>query len=106
MAYGRHRGDAQSGDVDIGSDGLTIEVIGVRPQLRHLAAVLIEPAGQTAALEVVQAWRADWYRSRYPVVVGADGERGEAGRAGDRRKGSVGSYVVEDREAERDTCGP
>ncbi len=68
VAYGRHRGDAQSGDVDIGSDGLTIEVIGVRPQLRHLAAVLIEPAGQTAALEVVQAWRADWYRSRYPVV--------------------------------------
>lgn len=67
-AYGRHRGEATSADVDIAGDGLTIEVIGVRPAMRHLAAVLIEPAGQTAAFDVVQAWRADWYRSMFPVV--------------------------------------
>jgi len=67
-AYGRHRGEATSADVDIVGDGLTIEVIGVRPPMRHLAAVLIEPAGQTAAFDVVQAWRADWYRSMFPVV--------------------------------------
>ena len=67
-AYGRHRGDVISGDVAVGDDGIVIEVAGEGAAATFLSAVVLEPAGQTAGIEAVQAARRDWMRENFPVL--------------------------------------
>ena len=52
-AHGRFRGGLVSADVDVGDDGVTIELAGDGAESTFLAAVVIEPAGQSAALDAV-----------------------------------------------------
>jgi hypothetical protein len=68
-AYGRHRGGRVAADVDVGADGIVIELAGADPEALYLGAVLIEPAGTTEASDFVEGQRADWYRSVWPIVA-------------------------------------
>ena len=68
-AYGRHRGGRVTADIDVGSDGIAIELAGAGPEALYLGAVLLEPTGTTAASEFVEAQRAEWYRSVWPIVA-------------------------------------
>ncbi len=68
-AYGRHRGGQITADVEVGAEGIVIELAGSGPEALYLGAVLIEPAGTSAASEFVDAQRAEWYRSVWPVVA-------------------------------------
>ncbi len=65
--FGRHRGNLITVEVDVGDDGIVIEQSGDAPWSRFLSAVLVEPAGQRAALDHVLANRAQWYRETWPV---------------------------------------
>jgi hypothetical protein len=68
-AFGRHRGGRITADVEVGADGIVIELAGSGPEALYLGAVLVEPVGTTAALDFVEAQRAEWYRSVWPIVV-------------------------------------
>ncbi|MBY0397071.1 MAG: hypothetical protein K2X91_11480, partial [Thermoleophilia bacterium] len=69
-AYGRYRGGRVGAEVEVGPDGmLTIELAGNTAEALHLSAVVIEPAQSTAGVEAVEALRALWYRSRWPVAA-------------------------------------
>ena len=66
-AYGRWRGNPVALDVDVGQDGVVIDLAGVEPSALYLSAVIIEPAASTKGIDHVQALRADWYRSTFPI---------------------------------------
>lgn len=66
-AYGRHRGDVVSIEVDTTNIGIIIELTGDDADGKFLSTVVVEPAGQKAALEFVQRQRAEWYRSNFSV---------------------------------------
>jgi len=67
-AFGRARGGLVSTDVDVGSDGVEIELAGDGAASTFLSAVVIEPAGRTSALEAVQAARRQWMIETFPVM--------------------------------------
>jgi hypothetical protein len=69
-AYGLHRGGRITADIEVGADGIVIELAGSGAPALYLGAMLVEPAGTTAALEFVEAQRAEWYRSNWPIVAG------------------------------------
>lgn len=71
-AYGRHRGDVVSVEVDTTGIGLVIELNGQNADARYLSTIVVEPAGQTAAIESVQRARAEWYRSNLQKGERAD----------------------------------
>ena len=62
-AYGSKRGGLITGEVDVGANGILIEFAGESANSAFLSAVLIEPAGQRAALDDVQGRRAHAFRS-------------------------------------------
>ena len=66
-AFGRWRGNPVAVDVDVGADGVTIEIGGGSARARYLAGAIVEPAGGALGLDLVQQRRAAWYRSTYPV---------------------------------------
>lgn len=71
-AYGRHRGAPVTVEVDPTADGgVTIELAGSGPEALFLSAVLLEPAGTDAASRRVEAMRAEWYRSNWPIDAAA-----------------------------------
>lgn len=67
-AYGSRRGGLITGEVDVGANGILIEFAGESANSTYLSAVVIEPAGQRAALDDVQARRAEAYRSLWRVA--------------------------------------
>ena len=67
-AYGALRGDRRTVEVDVGRDGVVIEVEGATAEERFVSAVLIEKAGSSKALEQVEGERADYYRSNWRTV--------------------------------------
>ena len=73
-AYGRLRGEMHSVEVDVASDGVIIELAGSSADALYLSAVLIEPSGLTAGRDHVEAMRADWYRSNWPIVRADDAQ--------------------------------
>ena len=73
-AFGRFRGGLVSGDVDVGDDGVTIELAGTGAPANFLSAVVIEPAGRSLALDAVQAARRQWMVENFPVVEGVKAE--------------------------------
>ena len=68
-AFGQWRGAPLTAEVDVGPNGLEIALDGDGPAAQFINAILIEPSGQTAALDAVRARRAEWYRSHWPVVA-------------------------------------
>ena len=74
-AFGRHRGNRRSLEVDAADGTIQITIDGATLDDRYLSAVLIEPAGNEAALEQVTADRAAWYRDNFPVVPVATSAR-------------------------------
>jgi hypothetical protein len=68
-AYGRHRGETVTAEIDVGDAGIVIELAGEGAQALFLSAVLIEPAGDTIARDVVEAERTDWYRRMWPLAT-------------------------------------
>ncbi len=68
-AFGQRRGGPLTAEVDAGPNGLEIALDGDGPAAQFINAILIEPSGQTAALDAVRARRAEWYRSHWPVVA-------------------------------------
>jgi hypothetical protein len=68
-AFGQWRGAPVTAEVDVGPNGLEIALDGDGPAAQFINAILIEPSGQTAALDAVRARRAEWYRSHWPVVA-------------------------------------
>ena len=73
-ALGRYRGGLVSGDVDVGDDGVTIELAGEGAESTYLSAVVIEPVGQSAGLEAVEAARRQWMVENFPVMPERKGE--------------------------------
>jgi hypothetical protein len=71
-AYGLQRGGRITADIDVGADGIVIELAGSGAPALYLGAVLLEPAGSAAALDFVDAQRAAWYRSVWPIVAMPD----------------------------------
>ncbi len=67
-AYGSKRGGLITGEVDVGANGILIEFAGESVASAYLSAVLIEPAGQRAALDDVQQRRAESYRALWRVA--------------------------------------
>lgn len=67
-AYGRHRGNRKSVEVDVADRGIVIDIDGDTPDARFISAVLIEPVGSNAALTAAIRAREDWYRSNWRVV--------------------------------------
>ena len=67
-AFGRHRGNRRSLDIDAPDGKVQITIDGATLDDRYLSAVLIEPAGNEAALEQVTTDRAGWYRDNFPVT--------------------------------------
>ena len=74
-AYGVLRGDRRTVEVDVGLDGITIEIDAGSIEERFVSAVLIEKAGSTKALGQVEDERAEYYRSNWRTVP-AQGIRG------------------------------
>ena len=72
--YGRHRGGLISTIVDVGADGIVIELAGDSPAATYLSAVLIEPAEGRAALDHVENERANWFRAIWRVNENADAD--------------------------------
>ncbi len=66
-AYGRHRGGEITTEVEVGADGITIELAGDGPGATFMAAALVEPAGSRAAVEAVTKWRHDWFVNAWPI---------------------------------------
>ena len=66
-AYGRHRGGEITTEVEVGADGITIELAGAGPGATFMAAALIEPAGSRTAVEAVTKWRRDWFVNAWPI---------------------------------------
>lgn len=71
-AYGRYRGNVVSTEVDASGTGIVIELAGDSPEAKHLSAVVVEPAGQTAGIDFIQSLRAEWFRSNFPKALKAD----------------------------------
>ena len=67
-AYGALRGDRRTAEVDVGKEGITIEIDGGSIEERFVSAVLIENAGSTKALAQVENERAEYYRSNWRTV--------------------------------------
>jgi len=67
LSFGARAGGLVSAEIDVADRGIVIEQTGDSPQATFLSAVLIEPAGQRAALDRVLAERAVWYREHFPV---------------------------------------
>jgi len=74
-AFGQWRGGRVSTEVEVGPRGVEIALTGDGPAARFINAVLIEPAGQRAALDAVRARRAEWYRAHWPVVATKEAAR-------------------------------
>lgn len=70
-AYGSRRGGLITAEVDVGEHGLTIELAGESPVATFVSAILVEPAGQRAALDETQARRARWFRSMWRIAAHA-----------------------------------
>lgn len=70
-AYGARRGGLVTAEVDVGAQGLTIEMAGESPVATFVSAVLIQPAGQRSALDETQARRARWFRSMWRIADNA-----------------------------------
>ena len=68
QTYGRRRGGQVTAQVDVGSDGITIELAGDTPAATFLSAVLVEPAGAASALAMVTAQRREWFNNAWPVA--------------------------------------
>ena len=66
-AYGRHRGGEITTEVEVGDDGITIELAGDGPGATFMAAALVEPAGSRAAVDAVTKWRRDWFVNAWPI---------------------------------------
>lgn len=67
-AYGQKRGGLVSFETPVGPDGIVIELAGDSPAATFVNAIVVEPAGQTAARDEAEARRAAWYRNTWPVV--------------------------------------
>lgn len=67
-AYGRLRGGLITAEVNVGENGLTIELAGESPVSTFVSAILVEPAGQREALDATQARRARWFRAMWRVA--------------------------------------
>lgn len=61
--YGARRGGKIEADVEIGSDGLNVELAGESPAATYLSAILIEPGPQHPALDRVEQQQAEDFRS-------------------------------------------
>lgn len=70
-AYGRWRGDRTTLELDGGAGGLSIELFGGSAEELFVSAALVEPAEGSDAVARVEAWRADWYRSNWPIGAAA-----------------------------------
>ena len=66
-AYGNRRGAPITLEVEATPDGIVIEPTDLGPGSTYIAAVLVEPLPTKQALEIVNSWRAEWYRSAFPV---------------------------------------
>ena len=66
-AFGRFRGGLVSQDIEVGGDGITIELAGDEAASTFLSAVVIEPAGSSAALDSVNEARRRWMIENFPV---------------------------------------
>ncbi len=67
QAFGQHRGGLVSKEVEVGDDGINIELLGDSPAALFLSAVLVEPAGQQAALTQVLKNREQWYNEQFAL---------------------------------------
>lgn len=67
-AYGALRGDARTVEIDVGHEGVVIEIEGTTVEERFISAVLIEKAHSRKAFEQVENERAAYYRSNWRTV--------------------------------------
>jgi hypothetical protein len=65
--FGQHRGGLVSAEIDVGDDGINVEQLGDSPAALFLSAMLVEPAGQRAALDLVLKNRAAWYAENFAL---------------------------------------
>ena len=56
-----------SQDIEVGGDGITIELAGDEAASTFLSAVVLEPAGSSAALDSVNEARRRWMIENFPV---------------------------------------
>ena len=66
-SFGQHRGGLITAEVEVGESGIVVEQSGDSPSAMFLSAMVIEPAGQRAALDAVLEQRARWYREIWPI---------------------------------------
>jgi hypothetical protein len=95
-AYGLKRGGRITADIDVGADGIIIELAGSGPEALYLGAVLVEPVGTSAALDFVDAQRADWYRSVWPIVAQSSPDAIPQVRIGDQNIASLKATAAPD----------
>ncbi|MBY0610778.1 MAG: hypothetical protein K2P80_01210 [Beijerinckiaceae bacterium] len=65
--FGQHRGGLITAEVEVGDAGIIVEQAGDSPAAMFLSGMVIEPAGQRAALDAVLEQRARWYREIWPI---------------------------------------
>ncbi|MDB5572525.1 MAG: hypothetical protein JWN93_3708 [Hyphomicrobiales bacterium] len=65
--YGKRRGGMVSAEVDVGANGVVLELAGESAVSTFLSAALIEPASSRAAFEDVQKRRAEWFNSLWRI---------------------------------------
>jgi hypothetical protein len=67
-AFGRRRGGELTAIVEATDNAVVIDLDANEPSGRFLSAVLLAPVDDGTALASVNARRADWYRSNWPVL--------------------------------------
>lgn len=82
-AYGRFRGGLISREIEVGDDGVTIELAGEGAAATFISAAVIERAGQSAGRDAVEAARRAWMIENFPVAPQAAEQRPLVGAGGD-----------------------
>lgn len=70
QTYGRKRGGRISVEVDVGADGIVIELAGDTAAATFLSAVIVSPDGSSVARDQVERQRRDWFNAAWPVRPG------------------------------------
>ena len=66
-AFGQHRGELATAEVEVRDKGLEIDLAGDSPDATFLSALLVEPAGGRDVLDGVLRQRAAWYDETWRI---------------------------------------
>ncbi|MCW5736929.1 MAG: hypothetical protein KIS73_22580 [Enhydrobacter sp.] len=70
QTYGHKRGGRISADVDVGADGIVVELAGDTAAATFLSAIVVSPERSGIARDQIERKRRDWFNAAWPVRHG------------------------------------